>query len=101
MPSTPSNHSNYMYITCTASSHTVLSVKICHTSGPYFAVLPIVASPNISLATSLARLAPMRTLMSEIPKASLIMFETRCKPVLEWSRPLTCGNKTQLARGNK
>lgn len=58
----------------------------------------MVASPNISLATSLARLAPMRTLISEIPKASLIMFETRCKPVLAWSRPLTCENKTQLAR---
>ena len=38
--------------------------------------------------------------MSEIPKASFIMFETRCKPVLEWSRPLTHGNKTQLGTGN-
>ena len=38
--------------------------------------------------------------MSEIPKASLIMFDTRFKPVLEWSRPLARGNKTQLGTGN-
>ena len=45
--------------------------------------LPIVASPNISLATSFARFAPIRTLTSGRPNSSLIILETRFNPTAE------------------